>query len=392
MAIKLVYPELQASDDDDADQLALRPNVNQIEPLSSFGDPALLARREYLYGRHYLRGAVSMTASDGGIGKSTLVIAEGIAIALGRNLLGIPVARAVDVLYINLEEPAIEIARRAHAVCQHYGIDPKELNGRFHCQSGLDHPIIAASMEHGRIVVGDLPSAFSFLGFGVLIIDPFVGAHGVAENDNTAIDAVVKQFSQIAAAEGMAVEIVHHIRKPPTGGQVDSGVSDARGASALANAARSVRNLNAMTEAEAHQGRVGDRRGYFKANDGKSNYAPLGAADWYRLVPVDLPNGDNVATVEAWKMPGAFEGVSTDHMMRVRVLAAEADYRNDSQSADWIGNAVAEVLGIDVEVDKKRIKTLLKTWIDNGVLAIDRRVDPTTRHKRSYVVPGAMPD
>jgi hypothetical protein len=390
MAIKLVHPEVQASGDD-AGEMPPR-NVNLIQPLSNFGDPALLPRRDFLYGRHYLRGAVSVTVADGGVGKSNLAITEGIAIALGRDLLGVPVPKAVDVLYINLEEPAVEIERRAHAVCQHYGINPKELNGRFFYQSGLDHPIIAASMERGRIVVGDLPKAFSFLGYGVLTIDPFVGAHGVAENDNTAIDAVVKQFSQVAAAEGMAVEIVHHIRKPAAGGQAESGVSDARGASALVNAARSVRVLNAMTEAEEQQGRVADRKSYFRAINGKANYAPLGGAEWYRLVPIDLANGDSVATVEAWKMPGPFEGVTTADLMRVRVLTAETDYRNDSQSADWIGNAVAEVLGLDVAADKKRIKTLLKTWISSGVLAIDRRVDPATRHKRSYVVPGTMPD
>jgi hypothetical protein len=306
-------------------------------------------------------------------------------------LLGVAVPEPLEVLYINLEEPADEIRRRVYAVCQHYGIDPKELNGRFFYQSGLDHPIIAASMERGRIVVGDLPQAFGLMGFDVLSIDPFVGAHGIPENDNTGIDVVVKQFAKIAASEDMAVELIHHVRKPMTGGQTETGVSDARGASALVNAARAVRNLNAMTEAEAHQGRVGDRRGYFRANDGKSNYGPLGGAEWYRLVAVELANGDNVATVEAWKMPGVFEGVTTADMMKVRVMAAEADYRNDPQSADWIGNAVAEVLDLDVVADKKRIKALLKTWIGNGVLKLDRRTDEH-RHKKTFVVPGEMGD
>ena len=47
-----------------------------------------------------------MTVADGGVGKSTLAIAEGVAIALGRNLLGVPVPGPLEVLYINLEEPA----------------------------------------------------------------------------------------------------------------------------------------------------------------------------------------------------------------------------------------------------------------------------------------------
>ena len=123
----------------------------------------------------------------------------------------------------------------------------------------------------------------------------------------------------------MAVEIVHHVRKPAQGGQFEAGVSDARGASALVNAARSVRVLNAMTEAEAQQLRVGDRRGYFRATDGKANYGQLGGHTWYHLVPIDLPNGDSVASVEASKMPSVFEDVTTANMMAVRVRAGAAN-------------------------------------------------------------------
>jgi hypothetical protein len=390
MTIKLVHLGVQASEDD-FDEVVPAPNINVIEPLSDFGDPTLLPKRDFIYGKHFLRGAVSATVADGGVGKSTLAIAEGIAIAMGLNLLGVPVPKPVPVLYINLEEPAVEIKRRVYAVCQKYDIDPKKLNDRFHYQSGLDHPILVASIERGKIVTGDLPKAFDLSPFDVLIIDPFVACHGVSENDNTAIDLVVKQFSQIAAENDMAVEIVHHVRKPAQGGQFEAGVSDARGASALVNAARSVRVLNAMSEAEAQQGRVVDRRGYFRATDGKANYGPLGGLEWYHLVPIDLANGDSVATVEAWKMPGTFEGVSTADMMKVRVMATENDYRNDPQSADWIGNAVAEVLDLDVDKDKKRIKAIIKTWISSGVLKIERRKD-AFRHAKSYAVPGEMPD
>jgi hypothetical protein len=387
MSIKLVYPEIQAPDDD-ADEILSQPNVNLIEPLSDFGDPALLERRDFIYGQHYLRGTVSATVADGGVGKSTLAIAEGIAIALGRNLLGVPVRVPQDVLYINLEEPAVEIKRRVYAVCQHYGIDPKELNHKFHYQSGLVHPILAAAMERGKIVLGDLPKAFDFIErFDVVIIDPFVGCHGVSENDNTAIDAVVKQFAQVATSHGMAVEIVHHVRKPAMGGQVESGVSDARGASALVNAARSVRVLNAMSEAEAQQAGVPDRRGYFRVSDGKANYAPLGEVGWYRLIPVELPNGDSVATVAAWKMPGAFEGVTAQHLDKVLQMARDGEYRASANSKEWIGFAVAEVIDLDSVEDRKRIGHILKAWFASGALKTIERKD-ATRHVRTYVVPG----
>src|SRR5205085_5788383 len=52
-------------------------------------DPADLAPRRWIYGGHYLEGAVSATIADGGVGKSTLTLTEAIAIVTGRALLGI---------------------------------------------------------------------------------------------------------------------------------------------------------------------------------------------------------------------------------------------------------------------------------------------------------------
>ena len=56
--------------------------------------------------------------------------------ALGRNLLGVPVPGPQEVVYIDLEEPAEEMLRRVYAVCQRHRIDPKELEGKFFYQSG----------------------------------------------------------------------------------------------------------------------------------------------------------------------------------------------------------------------------------------------------------------
>jgi len=52
-------------------------------------------------------------------------------------------------------------------------------------------------------------------------------------------------------------------------------------------------------------------------------------------------------------------------------------YRRDTQSDDWIGKAVADVLDLDAsdQADLKQIKTILKTWFANGVLATEDRKD-----------------
>jgi AAA domain len=153
--------DLEAEADDlSPDAEAPQPNLTVIKPWVEYRDPALLPRRDWLYGRHYLRGSVSATIADGGIGKSTLVLTEAIAMATGRNLLGVHVPKPVGVVYLSLEEGRDEVERRIAAICAHYGIDHrKELSGALTFQSGLDHPILAAKMEHGRIITEDLNSA-----------------------------------------------------------------------------------------------------------------------------------------------------------------------------------------------------------------------------------------
>ena len=51
------------------------------------------------------------------------------------------------------------------------------------------------------------------------------------------------------------------------------------------------------------------------------------------------------------------------------------------------GRAVAEVLDLDPEEDRKRIKAVLTVWIGNGALKVTKRKNET-RRERSFVVPG----
>ncbi len=51
-------------------------------------DPKDIPRRAWVYGEHYIRKHVSMTIAAGGAGKSTLAIAEALAMVKGFPLLG----------------------------------------------------------------------------------------------------------------------------------------------------------------------------------------------------------------------------------------------------------------------------------------------------------------
>jgi RecA-family ATPase len=52
-----------------------------------FRPPETLPRRQWLYGRHYIRRFVSGTVATGGMGKSALALVEALAMATGRDLL-----------------------------------------------------------------------------------------------------------------------------------------------------------------------------------------------------------------------------------------------------------------------------------------------------------------
>ena len=77
---------------------------------TSFSAAAMRAvtPREWVYGRHLIRGYVSCTVSPGGAGKTTLALTEAIALATGRPLLGVEVPEKVNVWHYNLEDPLDE--------------------------------------------------------------------------------------------------------------------------------------------------------------------------------------------------------------------------------------------------------------------------------------------
>jgi hypothetical protein len=362
------------------------PPRRRFEPISTFRDPATIPPRRFLYGRQYIRGCVSATIADGGIGKTNLSIAEGIAMALGRNILGVEVGAPQRVCYWNGEESLDEIERRVHAVCQHHGIDPGELVSKFFMMSGLDVPIMIARIHQGALVFDEasmvaIEEMVARLGLGVLTLDPFVALHRVPENDNTNIEAVVGRLLAVANRCQIAVEIDHHIRKPHGNGG-DTSVADARGAGALINKARTARVLNRMTAGQAKTAKVADHREFFRADNGKANYAPAFAATWFKIVPVDLPNGDNVGALEPWKHPGAFAAVRPEHIEKVQAMIRSNDnYRADDQSPDWVGRLIAEVVELDADDDKATIKKIIKTWVDNKVLYRVERKDERRRPK-----------
>jgi hypothetical protein len=181
-------------------------------------DPSTFPRRQFVYGRHYARQFLSVTAAPTKVGKSSKSLVEAVAMAAGRNLLGVEPIRPMRVWYWNGEDPQEELERRVLAICLHYGIDRVELEKNLFLDSGRDTEIIIATQTRTGAVIAipvedALTAALIDGTFDALILDPAVSIHRVSENDNVAIDAVFKTLGRIAGRADIAVEAVHHTRK-----------------------------------------------------------------------------------------------------------------------------------------------------------------------------------
>jgi hypothetical protein len=351
-------------------------------------DPGEIPPRRWLYGRHYIRRYLTATVAPGALGKSSNAQVEAVAMVTGRNLLGVSVRKPLRVWYWNGEDPLEEIERKFAAIFKYFGITAAELGDRLFFDSGRDprHKITIATKLRDETVVHQpiveaLLRGLQAQRIDCFIVDPFISSHGVPENDNNAIERVASSFAAIAERADCSIEALHHMRKVAAGGSNgDRTIDDSRGAIALVNTARSARVLNIMSDNERQRANVlpEHRTLHFRIDNGKTNMQPPGEkAEWRKLVSVPLGNATNdepedwVGVVTKWEMPGALDGITTEHLDQVREMVRTRKYRADSRaSSAWVGQAVAEVLGLNLEkeTDRAKVKAVLKEWFASGAL------------------------
>jgi len=350
-------------------------------------DAAMIPPRRWIYGQHYIRGHVSVLASAGGVGKTSMQIAEALAIATGKPILGEQVHETCNVWIINLEDPLEEMQRRFAATMQHYKVSADEVRGRIFLDAGRDLKMIFAKQDRDGISVDEemvkyMSAKIKELNIGMVFIDPWVAATQISENDNVAMNAAVGAVRTVCDATDCSTALVHHIRK---GNGDDATVDSIRGAGSLIGAARAARVINKISEEEAQKLGVSENlsRGIFRVDDGKANLAPPASAAVYRqMIGVQIPNGEYVGVTVEFKMPDLFDGVSTKHAMRVQRIVGSAEeggdpYRENVRSKRWVGKAVASVLELDVDKkpEKARAKAIAEKWLQTGVLRLEQFAD-----------------
>ena len=362
-------------------------------------DPAGIPPRAWLYGKHYVRQFLTCTIAPGGLGKTSLVIGEALAMASQRPLLGLTPTERARVWLWNGEDPADELQRRIVASMIHHGLTPEDVAGHLFTDVGRQAPIILATQTRrgtaiAKPVVEAVIEAIKTNQIDALVIDPFVKSHRVGENDNNAIDAVVSQWAAIADVTNCAIELLHHPRK--TGG-AEVTVEDGRGASALLSASRSARVLNRMSAQEAEDAGLEKATAWrhFRVDNGKASMAPPPEkAYWYRLASVALNNGDDVGVATTWSWPDPFEGVTARDLRAAQKEVSEGGpWRANSQANDWVGKPIAKALKLDIhkDGDKKKVRSLLKTWMKTGMF-VEVGGQGRGRHKVQIVEVGTWAD
>ncbi len=313
--------------------------------------------RQFLYGRHYLRGFLSVTVAPGGVGKSSLGMVEAAAMATGRDLLGIGGVKPRRVWLINGEDPRDEMDRRLEAIVRHYGLTADELTG-LNMDSGRDFRFLLARDQFGRlernqIGVDLLVARIKELAIDVVVFDPLIAFHEIKESDSGGMEIVAQALNDIAERGGVAIEVVHHSRKLNGG---ETTTEDARGSTALIAKARTTRVLNRMTKAEAEGWGLSVARSFFRVDTGdKTNVAPPAErATWYRLEGVNLDNAteddpsDNVAVVTPWTPPIYERETDPETIDAIKAAVREhGNCRESPAAAAWVGRVIAEVLGMD---------------------------------------------
>lgn len=391
------YTEYLAAGPAEAQERKVEPEAPEPAPKPRIAATAFrlvaedqIPPRDWVYGRHLIRRFVSATVAPGGVGKSSLTFVEAMAMATGKPLLGITVSRPLKVWVWCLEDPREELDRRFAAIAKHYGISDEDIGGRLFLNSGRDTPLCVARQESktGAIIVepdmGQIEQEITANGIDVLLIDPFVASHQVSENDNVAVNAVMRQWVLLAERCNVAVELIHHTRK---NGDGEVTAETSRGAKALTDATRDTRVINQMTEAEAAKFGIENRRLFFRTYSDKANLAPPAErSDWYMLESIALNNGrhgldgDKVGVATKWEVPGPFDkiGKETVNLILEAIEAGVLDDRGDATgvpygdsnrggSKRWVGQVVMDHTGMEEEEAKRAVSA----WLKSGVLEVE---------------------
>jgi hypothetical protein len=364
--------------------------------------------RDWLLGNTFCRGFLSSLVAEGGTGKSALRMTQALALATGRPLTGEKVFEQTRVLYISLEDDAVELKRRLRAALLFHDISPDSIRDWLFLASPGDdwdarQPAssytLAYATRRGEVKIGEfltkLSSAIYLYKFGLVVIDPFIKLHALNENSNAEIDFICRVLASVAMQYHVAIDLPHHTSKLSDVAGGTSRSNRARGGSAFRDAVRLLYTLSPMTADEALELNVNDddRRSLVRLDPGKLNITvPATKADWFRLMGVKLgngndrhPNGDEVQTVTTWDAPDFWAGLTIS--IANQILDALADGLPDGRRYSTAHNVKDErrqawriVQQFASDLSEAQAKMVIHEWGKRKMIEARDYDDPTQKN------------
>lgn len=355
-------------------------------------DDYVIPPRGWLLGNTFCRGFLSSLLADGGIGKSSLRLAQLLSCATGLSLTGERVHVRSRVLILSLEDGKDELRRRVLALLLHHNIKPETIKGWLFL-STPPKAIRLANIKEGTPEIGKLTDIINkeitTRNIDIVCLDPFIKSHGMSENDNNSIDFVCGLLTDIGIEHDCAVDTPHHTRK---GIGVPGDADRGRGASSMKDAARLVYTLNTMTTDEASLFNIPetDRKSLIRYDPGKVNIAPPASeAKWFRLVGVSLGNGtdqyllgDSVQAVEVWLPPDLWDGIDVAIANRILTDIDTGMANGSRYSAAAAAKRRAAwpvVVKHAPEKSQQQARNMVQLWIKSGTLFEEQYDDPFDR-------------
>jgi hypothetical protein len=350
--------------------------------------------RRWLLGNQFCRTFLSGLVAPGSTGKSALRLAQCLSLATGRTLTGQHVFKRGRVLLVSFEDDQKEIQRRILAARLHHNVSLNDVKGWLFYATPKG--IKLAEIKNGSRQIGrlekSLRKSIERRRPDLLVLDPYVKLHALEENDNGAMDFVCDLLVTLAIEYDIAVDAPHHTKKGQlTPGDADSG----RGASATRDAGRLIYTLATMNEEESNASGINpeERASYIRLDKGKVNLAPPArAAVWFKLVGVQLgngddeyPNGDEVQTVVPWEPPKLWDGLASATLNAVLTDIDNAMPNGQRYSAAGPARDRAAWRVVQKHCPDRtetQGREIINTWVKNGVLYDDDYDDPVDRKPR----------
>jgi hypothetical protein len=365
-------------------------------------DPLALPPRPWLAPPYLMRGEITLPHGPGAAGKSQLIIAWFVALALNKPFGRLRPRQRSRVLLFNFEDTAVEQKRRISAALRRFDATEADLRGWLY-RVTLGPRSNATMFEldpRGAVHTTDTWHAVERgceqLKPDAIALDPFIAINAVPESDNQLMRRVMTIMRLFAEDRGLALALAHHDAKNGNGDE-DADQTIARGAGDIINAIRFELAVRKMTVQQAKDfGVEPDRRGmYFRVGSvaSKINYAAPQPPEWFERID-EVFNREAVVSCAPWTPP---TGNLTEEIANKIIAEIGRGTKSGSPYSPQLGNsdrslgpALAD-LGITGSKPQRRAmdELTLRHGVVNAAWRLPGRGDVTRKGLRTA---GGRPD